>query len=564
MYYRHDHHIHVPVRMSDVLGNHLFIFMLLIIVVVQAFPFDPFLNDIPSDENEAAVLLEAHELDSAVWLSLEPLYRHPLQVPYGELALLQDIFPETGNHLPVQSDELNRYLPWNDEAIERFFTDYPMMRHFKPVIQFRYRETRNPGNIAFFLHNVDDEAASVNFARSMVQFDKVRFGGSLEVATGYARWDRRSIAFLPVPQCKIIAGNQRLFPDNGLLYGYFPVDKRCSDNKKFNWLYGASPTWNGIGINLSLRDTNRASPALGFFLHRRPSERIFGGGITVNPTDVVTGFIGVTGMEPDNTSSAQFFIHGSFNFTANNFSSEMTCVFDGRHLHKVPFTMENRFRRDEYSLHLTIMHFPASFSAPRSALLLRFRDDMDIDDMLSPAITFLRVNTGDCVSSREVHKERLHLWPQVNIWLYGGAIHHGKVILNGKKRCAGVDVTVKFGHEFGREKSQNKYAFEGDAVWRISDLLSIKTSHTFYYSDYAGRRYHGTMQTSLLMASGLKIEPVVKIIMQHQSLYSVAAGYRQKVTLFKRTFTELYAEKGLRISKGEYFYHVAGNASFQF
>jgi hypothetical protein len=558
MRYHPDHPVNLLLPLTASSLKRLLIFM--VMLAVRVFSFDPFTNNIPADENEAALLLEAHEIDSIAWLFLEPFYQHPLQVPSGELSLLLEIFPELEDQLPADREELNRYLPWDDDAIERFLEDFPIVNRFKPIVQFTYREKKNANAVAFHLHHTGYDSAAVNSMHYDLGYGRtIRAGGSIEFSNTNVRMNRRNIVVSPFPQCKISLGNQQLFSDKGLLYGYFPAEEGCPDDTKHHWLYSTSPAWNGVGVNVSPSNKNgEVTPTLGFFWHHRPAESVSGASIVVNTTTFFSGTLGITNFRLNDDTFRKYYVHGSLRFMTDCLSSEIIGAFNVAHEVKVPFIWENRLHNDTYVTYLTVMHFPYDFSAPRSELLRRFRHEMEIEDTPSCAMTFLRVN----------YKERKmkagSLYPQVDIWFYGKNVHHGKLILKAEKKCNHIEVELEYSQKFGTGKRLNAFGFEGEARWKIMPPFSIITAQSFDYSDDTGVRYRGTIQPSVTFLSMSMMEPFVKIIARNRSLNSLYIGYRHKVMLFERTHTEFYIEKSMWNYYGGRFFRLEGNASFLF
>ena len=91
---------------------------------------------LPVDRFEAAAMMGVAETDSVAYGWYRPLYDEPLQVRAGELGRLPDFFAAVPDAVLPDSTQLAAFEPWGEEQIRAFFTQYPHLVPYRPILAF--------------------------------------------------------------------------------------------------------------------------------------------------------------------------------------------------------------------------------------------------------------------------------------------------------------------------------------------------------------------------------------------------------------------------------------------
>ena len=535
--------------------------VLLILFRIDLFAYSLSERELPIDETEAQLLIEDGELDQALWSRLLPLYRRPLEVPSGELSQLAELFPELAGRLPVEQSVLDRYLPWGTKEICRFFLDYPILGRFKPLLQFDHHPARRIGAVSFYMNRSGYDTSSIHAARFLfTPVKRLRFNGTFDFTSDYARWERRSLAFDPVSWLSLRMGNTQLFPDQGLLYGYFPSEESSTSDPATNWLYGGTPGWNGCAVSCSATKKGLlVKPGIHGFIHQRTSERIVGCNITAMGKNHVSGSIGASRLSISNGDPASVYFHGSIMVRLSDFESELFYGINPQAFTGIPFSWRTEFHHENRTLELSLIRLPELFNAPRSALLRRFEQEMDLDDTLHSGVSLIQISS----ERKSVHPIRIV--PEVELWFDEFNIDHGTLSLRSEAGWERLNTALFLSREFGINSNRRwRNIITGKLEWIVFALFSIATRHRYSFSDAGKYSYRGTIAPVLVLFSSIRLEPSVTFQIKESGTTSLLAGCRQKMTLFDRTFTEFIFERDFTIPSLGNGLRVEGRASFFF
>lgn len=250
--------------------------------------------ELPPDRLQAAAMLADGELDSAVWIAVNPYYTEPINVPDGDLPALAAVLPALSSvHLPSEAHELAVYEPWSPRDVQRFLLDHPYLAGIVPILSFEPRSGRRDlGWVSLRLRGTGAQMASSQYVAAFlvphraVQ-TKLRFRRDDDVWT----FQRRLLRFRLGAAGDIVAGDFLPRLDNGLLGGRFePVESAALEPLE-QFLYGASRGYNGV-----LWRWGRGSRACGeLFSHWQPSLRAFGGTFSAHAVDWLGMRAGVAG-----------------------------------------------------------------------------------------------------------------------------------------------------------------------------------------------------------------------------------------------------------------------------
>ncbi|MBN1576260.1 MAG: hypothetical protein JW913_06910 [Chitinispirillaceae bacterium] len=522
--------------------------------------FTPAERELPLDETEAALLLEEGILDSAIWQVLLPFYRRPLEVPSGELLQLGEAFPDLAGLLPVEQLELDRYLPWGTREITRFFQDYPILTRFKPILQFDHHPAQRTGAVSFYMNRSGNDTSARHSARFLVTpIHQAGFNGTIDFTSDYARWERRSLLFKPATWMSLQLGNALLFPEQGLLYGYFPADTFSRTDLKSNWLYGGTPTWNGCALTCSgAKKGNRFTPELSCFFHERTSERIIGCNVAGTVKKTMSVSLGTSRLSSDGTNAALLYFHGLVKLRTSLFNSEFHCGMEKNHPSRIPFSWRTVVNNDKRTIELQMISLPSRFSAPRSGLLHRFANEMEFDDTLRGAVSLVRITAGQRTD------RAVKVRPQVELWFNGTDIDHGVFFLRGDGGWRRLKSTLLLSQEFGVDNGDARRSIiQGRMEWGvIPPLLIITTRHRCSFTDSGKWNYNGTVAPAIVFFSSNRIEPSITFMAKENGGPSLLIGCRQRTILFDRTYTEFIFQRNIVPPSSRSGLRVEGRASF--
>jgi len=522
---------------------------------------------LPTDEHEARLMVEANELDSALWLLLEPFYHRPLQVPTGELRWLYDIFPSFADQLPTHPEILDQYLPWSEGSVKRFLSDYPIAANCFPILRFDYHAQRTVGTCSFFVYPGTDEARhSVKY--SLTPHDKLQFDGLVDVSDYAARFERRALSFSPSPALTIQAGNVPFVRDRGLHFGRFPVDKRSYTDASLNVLTGTHPDWNGVRATFSAPSLHSAvAPSLSVFYHNRSTESL--GGATVQ-LKAGKRFNAELGGVHVSTSSNLYNVYkdtiltGNMQFSTQNFTSTLYSGFATKSEGGVPFIWENRFRSNKRVVTLTATHFPVLIDNEYSLLQERFKNEMDaIDDGIpTGSVTLLQMHSFSSSGSTS------GLQPSAELWFSGSLVHHADMVLTWFRKVeplsTSVAVTSRFNNDATYPAGFTIARVDGNSNWTFKQAAVLSSRHVLAFSNSYYKYYRATVSPVFSTFAGGVIEPLLIGTVRRGYEPELLFGCRHRQTLFKRTFSEVYIEKRPATSTDKGSFHVEAMATFMF
>lgn len=545
-------------------GSAFFIVMATAVCFDTAAAFSPLDDELPIDATGVMGYYEAGSIDSMQLLRLLPLYRRPLQVPAGEVVELLEVFPELSGYLPVEEAQLARYRPWDRDAQERFFSDYPVLNRLRPVLQFEYRSTGHRSSVSFFMNNPANGTPAKHSSRfSVAPVRQVRLRGTVDATSDYARWERRVLSVRPVPSIRMQLGNFTMTTDRGLFYGYFPDDSVAEHAVGDNWLYGSATCWNGVKATVASRNKTLFrgyTPSLSGFFHTRPTETVTGGWAAV-AGKAKTGFTcGVSRLITDENPEGITYLNTAIKATREGVSTELHCgvsFTDGKLL--VPLLWNGTVSTGGYRTRLTVARLPAGFSAPRSAFLRRFAREFDASDTLKSSIILARIHSNVTADGF------VRVNPRCELWFENGNIHHGSFQLHTVLHRRITEGTLLFSVSFpGGIGSTADASVQGSFSWMPLSELAVVTFQRYRIGHNGRWRYRGRLSPEMTFFSRLHIVPAFSCVFESGHFPRYLAGARQKLMLFDRTQTEFLIEQDLReYASGEHL-RIEGRATFYF
>lgn len=337
---------------------------------------------LPVNYSEAARMVEMGEIDRVLWVHLKDFYEMPLSVPSGDLKRLAELFPKSAiGSIPTDTSTLSAYTPWTPARIAKFFSDYPHLAVFRPILQFSPRGKKS-GRIDLrtgtFTSSKDPRVvlrASAG-AGNWVQGD-----GALSVEQHSARWYRRKLEFELSENGALHLGNFSFSDDQGLLYGAFSPVHRDSQTVKENWRYGGYAGWNGAQWQHSW-NPNFSSILWG---HLGQFNKIGGAGFSAQTSfglRVVAGASLAANHDEVFFADSSLAAYSTVDYLFNDVLVSVSSAVTGRSFGYVPVKATLRKSGDNGSLRLVIRHIPKGFTAPFAQTTTDLADRLSPDDTL--------------------------------------------------------------------------------------------------------------------------------------------------------------------------------------
>jgi len=535
---------------------------ILTILACHILAFDLLYQQLPSDVFDAEVMIEAGEIDSTLWNQLEPFYHRPLEVPAGELMQLHDLFPEYASGLPVASEILDRYRPWNEDAVNRFCTDFPLVEKCMPVLRFDFSEQRSCGTAAFYLYPVDTRRAH-SMRVSLTPASTVRAGSDIDLTESSARFRRRFFEYRPSSRFALKAGNTTLFDDGGLFFGSFAPDVQTGSDVLKNIAAAGTPAWNGIAAKVSqpLLD-GTASGITEVFAHYRPTESVQGMLIGIEKGKRFSGEAGYIRSRLSEDERVFSFAVARGVLRSRNYVSSITAGAHPQKPGRIPFFWENRIRAKEGSFTVNITRMPAFFDAPQSRVLQRFFKEMDADELLSDNITLVQM-TGS-ISGRQP----VAVVPSAALWFSGGNIHHSEFSGTIRARSAIVEGNCRFTTGIARSEAGDMSLLlskvDGEVTSVVSKFAVFRFVSTLSLSESKFNYFRWSFAPHFSRASGSVVSPTISGVLRADGNHELVLGCRHRQALFRNTFSELHVEKSFAGVNGKGCVYVDGSAAFLF
>ncbi|MDD5674600.1 MAG: hypothetical protein PHC61_10580 [Chitinivibrionales bacterium] len=181
-------------------------------------------------------MLALDQLNSATWQAIAAFYDDPINVPQGELPQLAAVFPELADADLPAPEILQQYAPWSAERIERFFTDYPILRPYEPLLTFSAPSEKSPGSIRCVLAHADSGLLGpAAITLGLKPFSAVHIYGKVSVTNPAVLWKNRAISYRPVRGISLDFGNFYNAPAATFLYGHFFDPPDASPTTRQNW-----------------------------------------------------------------------------------------------------------------------------------------------------------------------------------------------------------------------------------------------------------------------------------------------------------------------------------------
>ncbi|HEX3019111.1 MAG TPA: hypothetical protein VHP36_02365 [Chitinispirillaceae bacterium] len=350
----------------------LIIYLIYSILTLNTMSQEHFLI-VPQDEKTAEKLITEGKLDPDFFELIRPFYNQPLDVPQGELKILLELLPQLSSEIPASVDSLEKYKPWDQSAILRFFLDYPSVAQFEPILRFDIKPIDFRAKTAFSVNSQEGSNQLSHGANLQIRlFKAFRIDTRITFNNDHALWYRRAFVFTPSEICTLQAGNYGLFFDHGLFLGYFPRSESDS-SLKHNWLYGDATTWNGIKISVGGKEKgflNHFSTMT--FFHKRETESSAGAILSLKPNDIFCFNSGLSMLYLRDSLCKTYhfrYVHYGMKINHEWLNVELQSGLDMQNSDCTPLLINSKLCLDRNEFEFKWVYLPKGMHAPYSYVI---------------------------------------------------------------------------------------------------------------------------------------------------------------------------------------------------
>jgi hypothetical protein len=507
-------------------------FQVLIFIFVlyfSSFPLSLRTTILPRDIPEALLMLKSGALDSLEWNMLETYYVQPIEVPLGELGYLNDLLDNRLQDLPVSPDKLAGYEPWAAADIARFFSDYPQLKKYEPILSFSRAGARRFSNAGLAVSS-DENWKTTALSRFSLQPRRwISIRGSAGLSDTALLWKRRAVSATFPGLVSFEAGNFQQIKDGGLFYGYFPDDNQNVTTLS-NWRYGMSNTWNGI----SLKSDCWKHAQISAFFHDRTTERAYGFFCDAEPNEILSIKAGVSSLETSAQDSSgharDYFLHCGVSAHKNGFGISVNTGLEKSRPMALPFSAEFTKKADGAELKVFAARIPASLQLSRSRIAFDCRDELDAKDSTGPDISLVDCTTGFRVS------DALFTTMGLSSVLQGGTA--ALCATAGASGTVYFDYRVLYTYRMSTAASQETHAVFVSIDRAFSPRVKTGLSVRSYFASTGYQSVFSRILAEFCLLPGLQVGPYVTLFGGTGGEWTGSLGFKQALHLFEKTWCE--------------------------
>jgi hypothetical protein len=507
-------------------------FQVLIFVFVlyfSSFPLSLRTTILPRDIPEALLMLKSGALDSLEWSMIETYYVQPIEVPLGELGYLKDLLDNRLQDLPVSPDKLAGYEPWASADIARFFSDYPQLKKYEPILSFSRAGARRFSNAGLAVSSDENWKTTALSRFSFQPYRGISIQGSADLVDTALLWKRRTVSVAFPGIVSFDAGNFQQVKDGGLFYGYFPDDNQPVTTLS-NWRYGMSNTWNGISIQSDCWKNTQVSA----FFHDRATEKAYGFFFEAEPNEALRVKAGLSSLETGAQDSAaytrDYFLHCGVSANKNGFGISVNTGLEQSRPLALPLSAEFTKKNKGAEFKVFVARIPASLSLPRSRIAFDCRDELDEKDSAGPDISLVDCSTGFRVS------DALFTTMGLSSVLQGSTA--AVCATAGASGTVYFDYRVMYTYRMSTAASQETHAVFISIDRAFSSRVKAGLSVRSYSSNTGYQSAFSRVLAEFRLLPGLQISPYVTLFDDTGREWTGSLGFKQALRLFEKTWCE--------------------------
>jgi len=495
----------------------------------MVFPITLRTSVLPRDVHEASLMLKSGALDSLEWSMLQPYYVQPIEVPAGELTYLNDLLDNRLQDLPVSGEQLARYEPWKPEDIAKFFSDYPQLKKYEPILSFSHAGMRRMSDAGVAVSTDESWNTTALTRFSLKPHQGISLQGTAGLGDTALLWKRRTLsaAFPGIASFEI--GNFQQIKDGGLFYGYFPNDNPPTATLS-NWQYGMTGTWNGLSAKTDCWKHVEVSA----FFHDRLTEQAYGVFCEAKPNDVLRAKAGISSLASapqDSTAPARdYFVHGGVSMNKNGYGIQINTGLEHSRPLALPFSAEFTTKSSGAEVKLFTARIPGPLTLNRSRIAFDCKDELDAKDSSGSDISLIDCSTGFKVSNALAATMDL-----------SSVLQGGNAALSATAGASGklfFDYRVLYTYRMSTATSVESHAalvsIDRNFSSRVKAGLSIRT----YSSSTGFQSAFSRMVTEFDLLPGLSLGPYATLFGTTTHEWDASLGVKQELRLFEKTWCE--------------------------
>lgn len=493
-------------------------------------PFTLGVSMLPKDEYEASVMMREGLLDSLDWERIRQFYVQPLNVPSGDLRYLRELTELWVEDIPVIPAEIAPYEPWAEKDIKRFFSDYPQLLAFEPILSFATERSEHGSSASLSVHT--DQTQQPNaLSRFESGIDpRYSISGSIYNEDSTLLWRTRRIRVAVPGIGSVEGGNFTTADDRGLFFGYFPDDKAVKTSAS-NWMYGGTRTWNGVRATADCGDRIRVS---GFFHQRRTevAQSLECSADVGTLTEIMAGISRVSQTSSVPAPESTLYVNGGIQGRLAKFDVSVHSGIDIAHPQAIPMSAQVGRKTAEGSVKFLVARIPGSLRLPLSSIAYLCRRDLDTvgQNGTFPDVTLLECRTSLCTwAGSETSMEVI------------SAFHgHGAEIL-ATARVQGslpVDYHLEYSCRALTDKSQTIHSVNFAVQGAVRKGSSLGLSCRYYCRDNGFQSVFVRTPLDIAILSGITVSPFLTYFSNTEREHAAGAGLKQTLHCFDKTWCE--------------------------
>jgi hypothetical protein len=471
---------------------------------------------------------------------LRPLYVQPLVVPIGELAYMADLLDLHLNNLPVSPEELKPYEPWAKQDIARFFSDFPELEKYGPVLSFSKTKARRPISVSLAL-NADDAWKTTALSRFSVRpIAGISVSGSLGHGDTAVLWKRRTAAVEVPNMVSVQAGNFSAPLDGSLFYGYFPKDIR-GQSTVANWIHGQSRTWNGLFI----QSERWRAVQVSLLYHERPTEKIAGVFCEAVPAGRVHVTTGVSRLTTDTSGreapETEYYVHCGVAGRVAGFGFRVNTGAGQRHPCALPLSAEISRKAEHGELTVLFARIPASAGLARSKIAVDCGNELDLNDSAGADMTL-----ADC---RTAFRFSNAFRTAVDVSCVTSGQRDALTASASASGSGVVDYRAAYSYHMSTAATVESHSAVVSLERGVVRWLSTGMSCMYYMASAGYQSASIRVPLDFYLPNGLAVRPYASMFASTSGGKSWSVGLRQSINLFERTWCVADIETSLDENK---------------
>ncbi|MCL2689258.1 MAG: hypothetical protein FWE57_05355 [Chitinispirillia bacterium] len=540
---------------------HRFFFIILLIFSVSALDLE-----LPTDERDLVMLLEEELIDTLQYEQLLVYYALPVSVPQGELALLAELFPFLKDHIP-DAQELEAYHPFDNRQIQKFFSDYPFLVSFQPILRFNVSlsSRSSNGEIVFGINKSKIDELKGQRVRFRQKSALISTDGSIVLNDSGAMFrNRRAVLHTPLANAEL--GNFKQPLPGELFFGNFSALTNENESVEANWLYGAVRGWNGAAV----RTEKFANGMFGssIFYHKRPKEQGAGAGLDIYALRGLRIHTAFTAFQIDSvnlsTGDSAFHSVNTAHFYAEYKNKIWRAVFEtglssSQNSSSVPVSFRLNYRIKGSSAQYHLLMYPSELNAPLSRLRRQIHSEIGVKQYQH----YCQIQKHSLKMTVPLLSQT-KLIPEIDFTESGGAVKriYGRTRL--KTRIDMVDFSIKHSSKMFTLEADSVFHASGASVYLETPYpLGIRAAGEHFYGSYKHGRTSYSLDLLSSMLPNMIITPFIRgrySVPRHQYWL----GLKYELHLYQRNWSSIAIEIPQGVKGDDNVVYIRGSSSFTF